>query len=620
MASATLVFLIILISIHFFTLTLSQLDLQYNNCYVPNGGTFDPTGPYKPNLEQVLNTLTTDTTVTSGFYNSSAGTGTNKVYARALCRPDMSSETCRDCINVTREILPTVCQNNRSAIGGYDDDKDINCMLRYADYDQFGIMEDKAAAADSPNKYAADFAVASFGRIYGLVQCTPDLNETSCKNCLDSTMTHMTACCDTKQGGRVYTPSCNFRYALNADFFKRVTRPPKEKNHTVIIIVSVIVSVVTLVTLVGIVIFLKRKKWEEEDENVEDIKHTECVQFDLSTIKTATNNFSDANKLGQGGFGAVYKGMLPDGQELAVKRLSTNSRQGEEEFKNEVLLLAKLQHRNLVRLLGFCLERKERILVYEFVPNSSLDHFIFGLTTLVNWETLYKIIGGIARGLLYLHEDSRHRIIHRDLKPSNILLDSEMNPKIADFGLAKLIEMDHTHKTTSRVAGTYGYMAPEYMSLGRASVKADVFSFGVMILEIVMGQRRSEFGSEEEVEDLLTFAWKSWKEGTTLNLIAPALRGDSTTDEMLKCIHIGLLCVQENVNDRPYMASVVHMLNSEILTLPEPSKPGSLMQTTTRRALNGETSSFLKHNSGSAEPKPTKNVSCSVDITEVHGR
>ncbi|KAJ0045842.1 hypothetical protein Pint_06200 [Pistacia integerrima] len=301
MASATLVFFIFLISIHFFTLTLSQLHLQYNNCYVPNGGTFDPTGPYKRNLEQVLNTLTTDTTITSGFYNSSAGTGTNTVYARALCRPDMSSETCRDCINVTREILPTLCQNNRSAIGGYDDDKDINCMLRYADYNQFGIMEDKpyfyvntlklvdnqyvdefnrtrkslldkliiqAAAADSPDKYAADFAVASFGRIYGLVQCTPDLNETSCKNCLDITMTRMTDCCDTKQGGRVYTPSCNFRYALNADFFKRVTRPPKEKNHTVIIIVSVIVSVVTLVTLVGIVIFLKRKKWEEEDENI----------------------------------------------------------------------------------------------------------------------------------------------------------------------------------------------------------------------------------------------------------------------------------------------------------------------------------------------------------------
>ncbi|WOG89929.1 hypothetical protein DCAR_0209170 [Daucus carota subsp. sativus] len=316
------------------------------------------------------------------------------------------------------------------------------------------------------------------------------------------------------------------------------------------------------------------------DDNVEDIRSDEFLQYDFTTIEVATDFFSDVNKLGQGGFGAVYKGLLKNGQEVAVKRLSRGSNQGEQEFKNEVLLVAQLQHRNLVRLLGFCYEGTERLLIYEFLPNASLDNFIFDSSkrSVLDWQKRYKIIGGVARGLLYLHEDSRLRIIHRDLKASNVLLDADMNPKIADFGMARLFDIDETQANTSRIVGTYGYMAPEYAMYGQFSVKSDVFSFGILALEIVSGQRNNCFRYGENVEDLASSAWKNWREGNATNIIDPMLLNSSeSVREMIRCIHIGLLCIQGNVAARPTMASVMLMLNSLSLTLAVPSEPAFFM-------------------------------------------
>ncbi|GKV19242.1 hypothetical protein SLEP1_g29529 [Rubroshorea leprosula] len=346
---------------------------------------------------------------------------------------------------------------------------------------------------------------------------------------------------------------------------------------------------------------------------------TESLQYDLATVRAATNNFCDENKLGQGGFGAVYKGKLPNGQEVAVKRLSSGSGQGDLEFKNEVLLVAKLQHRNLVRVLGFCLEGDERLLIYEFVPNTSLDHFIFDpiKCAQLNWESRYKIIRGIARGLLYLHEHSRLRIIHRDLKASNILLDEDMNSKIVDFGMARLFVRDETQGNTSRIVGTYGYMAPEYVMHGQFSIKSDVFSFGVLLLEIVSGQKNSCFRNGENIEDLLTYAWKNWREGTGLNLIDPILRNGSMA-EMMRCIHIGLLCVQENVADRPTMASIVLTLSSNSTSLPVPSQPAFFMHST----IELDMSSSQGYNSWVSNSKRLKEESLpltnnKVSITEL---
>ncbi|EFH45829.1 predicted protein [Arabidopsis lyrata subsp. lyrata] len=310
------------------------------------------------------------------------------------------------------------------------------------------------------------------------------------------------------------------------------------------------------------------RKQEEED--------LELPFLDLDTISEATSGFSDVNKLGQGGFGPVYKGTLACGQEIAVKKLSRTSRQGIEEFKNEIKLIAKLQHRNLVKILGYCVEEDERMLIYEYQPNKSLDSFIFDKERRreLDWPKRVEIIKGIARGMLYLHEDSRLRIIHRDLKASNVLLDSDMNAKISDFGLARTLGGDETEANTTRVVGTYGYMSPEYQIDGYFSLKSDVFSFGVLVLEIVTGRRNRGFRNEEHKLNLLGHAWRQFLEDKAYELIDEAVN-ESCTDisEVLRVIHIGLLCVQQDPKDRPNMSVVVLMLSSDMLLL-DPRQPG----------------------------------------------
>ncbi|XP_068639255.1 cysteine-rich receptor-like protein kinase 10 [Aristolochia californica] len=297
--------------------------------------------------------------------------------------------------------------------------------------------------------------------------------------------------------------------------------------------------------------------------------------IDSATIEAATNDFSDSNKLGEGGYGPVYKGILPDGREIAVKRLSRSSGQGLTEFKNEVVLIAKLQHRNLVRLLYCCMEREEKILVYEFMANTSLDVYLFDPTKSckLDWGRRLVIVKGIARGLLYLHEDSRLKIIHRDLKASNVLLDHEMNPKISDFGMARIFEGTQNQANTNRVVGTFGYMAPEYAMEGLFSVKSDVYSFGVLLLEILSGRRNTGFYRSKQALSLLEFAWQLWCEDRGLELIDPLISDPYSITEALRCIQIGLLCVQQDAADRPTMSSVVLMLGSSSFQLPQPSQP-----------------------------------------------
>ncbi|XP_027343001.1 G-type lectin S-receptor-like serine/threonine-protein kinase CES101 [Abrus precatorius] len=293
------------------------------------------------------------------------------------------------------------------------------------------------------------------------------------------------------------------------------------------------------------------------------------------SIMAATNNFSLQNKLGGGGFGPVYKGLLPQGQEVAIKRLSKNSGQGVVEFKNELILISELQHMNLVQLLGCCIDGDERMLIYEYMPNKSLDCFLFDSTQskMLDWRKRFNIIEGIAQGLLYLHKYSRLRVVHRDLKASNILLDANMNPKISDFGMARVFSQEESNLNTKRIVGTYGYMSPEYAMEGIFSIKSDVYAFGVLLLEIISGRRNSSFYNAERPLNLVGHAWELWKQGQGLALLDPTLPKLFIQDEALRCIHVGLLCVEESAADRPTMSEIVPMLTSESAALPLPRRP-----------------------------------------------
>ncbi|XP_021995735.2 G-type lectin S-receptor-like serine/threonine-protein kinase At4g27290 [Helianthus annuus] len=327
-------------------------------------------------------------------------------------------------------------------------------------------------------------------------------------------------------------------------------------------------------------------KWNVHDEKntslqMEQLDDIQC--FSLYEVARATSNFSVSNMIGEGGFGPVYKGVLEDGREIAVKRLSETSQQGLDEFKNEVICIAKLQHRNLVKLLGYCVHQNELILIYEYMTNKSLDWFLFDETrsSVLNWPQRFNIIHGIARGILYLHQDSRLQIIHRDLKAGNILLDGDMNPKISDFGLARKFVGHDTSAKTKKVVGTYGYISPEYAVHGRFSIKSDVFSFGVLVLEIISGKKNKEFSHGGHSDNLLGHAWRLYKEGRSIELTSGSLQASRVASEVLRSIHVALLCVQHHAEDRPTMLSVVLMLVSEG-PLPEPKTPAFFSEESNR--------------------------------------
>ncbi|XP_044973466.1 cysteine-rich receptor-like protein kinase 10 [Hordeum vulgare subsp. vulgare] len=482
-----------------------------------------------------------------------------------------------------------------------------------------------------------DLDISPSTTLYCLVQCTPDLTANECAACLQPYYQYTIHYVDSKQGGRILGTWCTMRYEIYP-FFQgepthRITNlasavpaynttlgstpvtvssqsqqpaarsPSPEAQTTVqqhqgrssrkramwILAVAAPLFSILFCFICSAVWMRTRRKGKvnlnhqaapnRREENALvwrlEERSSEFTLFDFSEMLHATHNFSKQNILGQGGFGPVYKGQLPDLTEIAVKRLASHSGQGFTEFKNEVELIAKLQHNNLVKLLGCCIQGEEKVLVYEYLPNMSLDFFIFdeNRTTSVDWKKRCVIIEGIAQGLLYLHKHSRLRIIHRDLKASNILLDGDMNPKISDFGLAKIFSSNDSQGSTKRVVGTYGYMSPEYASEGIYSIKSDVFSFGVLLLEILSGKRNSGFHQYGDFLNLLGYSWQLWEGGRWLELLEVSILKEIHTTEARRYINIALMCVQESADDRPTMSDVVAMLNSESVILPEPNHP-----------------------------------------------
>ncbi|KEH19371.1 putative protein kinase RLK-Pelle-DLSV family [Medicago truncatula] len=321
-----------------------------------------------------------------------------------------------------------------------------------------------------------------------------------------------------------------------------------------------------------------------------DFKGHDIKVFNFTSILEATMDFSPENKLGQGGYGPVYKGILATGQEVAIKRLSKTSGQGIMEFKNELVLICELQHINLVQLLGCCIHEEERILIYKYMPNKSLDFYLFDCTKkkLLDWKKRFNVIEGISQGLLYLHKYSRLKIIHRDLKASNILLDENMNPKIADFGMARMFTQQESVVNTNRIVGTYGYMSPEYAMEGVCSTKSDVYSFGVLLLEIVCGRKNNSFYDVDRPLNLIGHAWELWNDGEYLKLMDPTLNDTFVPDEVKRCIHVGLLCVEQYANDRPTMSDVISMLTNKYELTTIPRRPAFYVR---RDILDRETTS-----------------------------
>ncbi|KAH9754802.1 cysteine-rich receptor-like protein kinase 8 [Citrus sinensis] len=626
--------ILVFLSVLSFLISLPRAygDPWYEGHVCKDGMNFNSNSTYQSNLKLLLSTLRSNAThgsrdkISDGFYNATAGQDLDKVSGLFLCRGDVRRETCQDCVNFATSDLPQRCPVQKGAVIWYRE-----CLLHYSNYSFLSTVDYVpylclANAQDSPNRSFGkqvrnlmDEAVnqalstpkmfgtakedySDFPTLYGLAQCTQNLSPDQCRNCLGDAISQLVECCKVRQGGQLLYPSCITRYELYPFYNNKLIAsptpaPPSPGTKAIWIAIGTTIPTICLFILLVSVVWHRRRRNKGNNEFLSRLRregrtgddsydilggethgdsHQELPIFPLGLALEATKHFSDENKLGEGGFGPVYKGILAGGKEIAVKRLSGSSGQGLQEFKNEVTLIAKLQHKNLVRLLGCCLDGNELLLIYEYMPNKSLDVFLFDSTrhAQLDWKRRISIINGIARGLLYLHEDSRLKIIHRDLKASNVLLDHEMNPKISDFGMARIFGGNQNESNTSKVVGTYGYMAPEYALEGIISVKSDVFSFGVLLLEIISGKKNSGFYLSEHGQSLLTYTWKLWCKGEeALELMDPVIKQSCVAAELLKFIHIGLLCVQEDPADRPNMSSVAVMLASDAVPLPQPTQP-----------------------------------------------
>ncbi|XP_054776503.1 L-type lectin-domain containing receptor kinase IX.1-like [Prosopis cineraria] len=332
-----------------------------------------------------------------------------------------------------------------------------------------------------------------------------------------------------------------------------------------------------LICVVVLFVLWKNKKKMEDDECNRDMsddfkRGTGPKKYSYAELASAANYFKDEHKLGQGGFGGVFKGYLKDlNSYVAIKRISETSKQGMKEFAAEVRIISHLRHRNLVQLIGWCHERKELLLVYEYMPNGSLSSHLFEDQMLLRWSDRFKIAQGLAHALFYLHEECEQCVVHRDIKPSNIMLDSNFNARLGDFGLARLIDHAKGAQTTA-LAGTMGYMAPECVTTGRACKESDVYSFGVVSLEIASGRKSINRKAPEDEISIVNWAWQLYGSGRILEAVDSRLEGDFNQDQ-IKCLMIvGLWCAHPDHNSRPSIRQVIHVLNFEA---PFPSLPSS---------------------------------------------
>ncbi|XP_034201096.1 cysteine-rich receptor-like protein kinase 3 isoform X2 [Prunus dulcis] len=495
------------------------------------------------------------------------GTGNNTVYAFGECMKDLSKQDCDVCFAQCKTQILRCLPFQKATRGGrlfYD-----GCYLRYDDFNFFNqslsaqdtsvcgrtgfggnqsVFKDNALRLVRNLSFVAPkndgFSVGFVGQgnetVYGLAQCWEFVNGSACEECLADTVVRIGSC-PPKAEGRVLNAGCYLRYSTQK-FYSNNTSTDAAGNGEKKQLGPLLATV-----------------------------NKSQLNFSYEVLERATNYFHDSNKLGQGGSGSVYKGVLPDGKVVAIKRLFFNTRQWVDHFFNEVNLISGIHHKKLVKLLGCSITGPESLLVYEYVPNQSLNDYFTVKNNVepLRWELRYKIILGTAEGLAYLHEESKVRIIHRDIKLSNILLDEDFMPKIADFGLARLFPEDKTHISTA-IAGTLGYMAPEYVVRGKLTEKADVYSFGVLVIEVVCGKRNNCYIPNSV--SILHMAWDLYGTGRLCSAVDPLLEGKFDEEEASRLLQIGLLCVQASAELRPAMSLVVKML-TENPEIPQPTQP-----------------------------------------------
>ncbi|PWA98031.1 cysteine-rich receptor-like protein kinase 2 [Artemisia annua] len=563
-----------------------------------------------PNFLHAMEDITTKMQ-TSFFGTNVTAIKPDIIYGLAQCFGDLSTSECLLCYAVARTTLTRCLPGNGGQVY-------LNgCYMRFENYSFFGQQAGNFSYSRCANEMMRDSVFVESARkavlqavetapksknartealispktnnsVYAVADCWNTLDTDSCGACLQKAAAPMLSCLPASQGSSLYS-GCFMRYSVSDLSYTERKRSFKGKKLA--ILMAIISSV--LAFLVGSIIafYAWKRRSDSKRKGFDDTKLLEIMNgsnlnVKYSTIEKATSSFDEANILGKGGFGTVYKGVLPDGKEIAVKRLFFNHRHRARDFYNEVNIISSVDHKNLVKLVGFSCLGPESILLYEYLPNRSLDHFIFDATRgkELDWAKRYDIILGIAEGLSYLHENSKRRIIHRDIKAANVLLDSRLHAKIADFGLARSYQQDKNHISTG-IAGTLGYMAPEYISHGKLTEKVDVYSFGVLLLEIVSGIPNRGIQTSEYTQSLVSIAWEHFKQGSVEELVDPNLILNNQTSSKMKkeiksMVHIAFLCIQEVASLRPTMSMALQMLSKNIEPLPSPANPPYIPETT----------------------------------------
>ncbi|CAO2035025.1 unnamed protein product [Urochloa humidicola] len=600
-------------------------------------GNYTAGSQYQKNLAELLSRMPAAAGDNGWFYNGSAGGGADKVFGLIMCYADRNATQCAECLAGAPAGITKVCPGSRNASAAYD-----ACVLRYSDTSFFSVADPSQAfdvvwsanpldeatlddarsrlmnqlaktAADSPLLIANGSEPYAGSTMYGLAQCTPDLTAGQCTWCLTTYIGQLRGKFPTNVGGAIKGYSCYVRYLMGAFDITMPPRrvpppppPPPPPSPSVFIGLVVGLSAAgVLMIVVGLSawLFLRRRRrkrarqtvereleegdfFDDGEPEMEDEfeKGTGPKRFRYGELATATDNFSDDHKLGEGGFGSVYRGFLKDmGLEVAIKKVSKGSKQGRKEYTSEVRIISRLRHRNLVQLIGWCHGSSDLLLlVYELMPNGSLDAHLHSsnddAALLLPWPRRHEIALGIGSALLYLHQDWEQCVLHRDIKPSNVMLDASFTAKLGDFGLARLVDHGRGSHTTV-LAGTTGYMDPECMITGRASAESDVFSFGVLLLEIACGRRplvlprRRGEEEEDDVIHIVQWVWEFHGRGAILDACDARLKGKFDASEMEAVMLVGLWCAHPDRRLRPSIRQAVNVLRGEA---PPPSLPARM--------------------------------------------